>query len=256
VILNEWVVAPADADLDVVDVKGELAPDLHHFILYSVTSDEPVGTVRPWQDSDQLTLGLRMVGAFGKEAQGSYKLPPGVVYRITSGRSLMANVHYINTSSQPITGHAYIDVKLAAPAPNDKVAGMVTSLDIALSLPPHGQSSHDVTCVVAEDIGLIAWANHMHELGTTIATEVVRADGTTLDIRRDPAWRPEWVFDPPFATWPLESPFLLHAGDTVHTRCTWNNTTADTVAFPREMCLGLGFFIGPKDLTCLGGNWL
>jgi hypothetical protein len=256
VMLNEWVTAPEEADVDIVDVKGEVATTLHHFVLYSVTTAEEVGTVRPWQETDQLTLGLRMAGAFGKEALGSYHFPPDVVLRVSAGRSLMANVHYINASTEPVTGHAWIDVKLAKPSPNAKVAGMVTSLDTTLSLPPHAQSSYDVTCVVAEDIGLIAWANHMHELGSAVDTELVRADGTKVDVRRDPTWSPEWVFDPPFSTWPVESPLLLRAGDTLHTRCTWNNTEAGAVAFPREMCLGFGFFIGPKDLTCLAGKWL
>lgn len=255
IIVNEWLSLPSGEDLDVLDVRGEESPLLHHFILYSTTDAKPVGTTRPWQDSDQITLGVRLLGGFGSEAVGSYRPPSGIVFRLMEGRSMLANVHYLNTSSDTVVTHAQVDVKLGPPSPDNQVAGMFITLDPFVSLPPQAETSLDVSCVVQHDIGLFSWANHMHELGTSVYSEVLREGEKPTDLRRDPTWDAEWAFNPRFVSWPPEAPLMLHAGDTVHTHCVFQNPGAEAVSFPHEMCLGLGFFVGDKDVTCLSGSW-
>ncbi|MFT3766718.1 MAG: hypothetical protein QM820_14570 [Minicystis sp.] len=256
IILHEWLAPPLDADVDILDVRGQTSALLHHFVLYSTTDEEPVGTKRPPEDSDRITLGLRFCGGVGGDSQGALQLPDGVVFRLAKGRSLITNVHYINTSAKAVVGRGWIDVKLAPAAPERKPAGMFTSVEPAIAVAPHAESTLDVSCTMQHDVNLIAWTNHMHELGASVFTEVERTSGTIEEIRRDDAWQYEWALDPQFTQWPLKKPFKLHAGDVVHTRCVWNNPGPDLITFPREMCLGLGFFVGPKDVTCSSGKWL
>src|SRR5215831_7079533 len=79
-----WVTPALDHDVDVVKVVGAQGPAGHHAILISTTDVEPVGTTRPWKNSDQLSL--RLLGGTGGEGIGDvFKLPPGVVFRVTKG---------------------------------------------------------------------------------------------------------------------------------------------------------------------------
>ncbi len=65
---------------------------------------------------------------------------------------------------------------------------------------------------------------------------------------------------PTFSRWTTDSPFVLHVGDTIRTTCGWNNTTTDTIAFPREMCISAGFALAtgdnPKAPACFNGAWI
>ncbi|APR83088.1 Hypothetical protein A7982_08437 [Minicystis rosea] len=255
-ILNEWLSAPMDADVDILDVRGETSDHLQRFLLYGTPDTQAVGTQQPSQDEDQVTLGLRFCGGIGEQSPGRLKLPAGVAFRLSKGRSLIANVHYKNPSAKPLTVRGFVDVKLSVPTPERQPAGRFISLETMISLPPDAESSLDVSCKLQSDIGLIAWANHMHALGVSIYTEVDRAAGGTEVLRNDGVWNSEWALDPHFSTFPPAKPFMLYAGDTIRTHCAWNNPGAESVPFPQEMCLGFGFFVGPKDVTCLAGKWL
>ena len=53
-----------------------------------------------------------------------------------------------------------------------------------------------------------------------------------------------------------EAPKVAHAGDTFHTHCEWQNTTAKTLAFPDEMCTGVGFYFPSQgQIACTEGSW-
>jgi hypothetical protein len=56
--------------------------------------------------------------------------------------------------------------------------------------------------------------------------------------------------------WPLEAPYELKPSDTMHTKCTWQNTGTDELRFPTEMCGATGYFVGDGRLqACLDGTW-
>jgi hypothetical protein len=95
----------------------------------------------------------------------------------------------------------------------------------------------------------------MHDLGIKIDTEIIHADGTAEDLQRDKTWAYEWQFNPPRRRWTVDAPYVLKAGDTLHTTCTWNNTTSDMITFPREMCVAAGFIRADKDVVCVDGTW-
>lgn len=80
-----------------------------------------------------------------------------------------------------------------------------------------------------------AWP-HMHKLGTKLETVVIRPDGTE---------RPLGLADPFSFDNQLTQPLseTIGPGDTVRTRCTWQNDTSKTVKFgeatSEEMCFNL-----------------
>ncbi|HEX7700379.1 MAG TPA: hypothetical protein VF403_06655 [Kofleriaceae bacterium] len=107
-----------------------------------------------------------------------------------------------------------------------------------------------------EDLNLAMVTNHMHNYGSSVYTEVIHADSTKDMLRADAGWVAEWQFNPMYTRYTLDTPKLLHAGDTVHTHCEWNNTTTNPLLFPDEMCVGITFYFpGHGMITCENGGW-
>jgi hypothetical protein len=250
----QWVAGPSEVDQDVVDIMGQQSEIGHHAVLYATTVNEPVGTTRPCSDGDQLQI--RFLGGIGGEGSTAIDLPPGTVFRLEKGRSLLVNTHYLNATGEVAMGESVVDVKLAEADPNSQVAAFFANVDTGIDLPPHEESSLQVSCTLAHDLRLLAWSNHMHAFGAKALTERVLLDGSVQELRREDHWEYEWAFNPQWATWPAEAPLEMKAGETLVTTCTWQNTSAETVGFPTEMCVGAAFFLGAADVTCHAGAWI
>ena len=259
---NSWcqyVAAPLAADTDVTSVTGQQSTFGHHIVLYATTANAPVGTSRLCTTGDMLSV--RYLGAIGGEGTGSlsHVLPPGVVFRAHQGESLMLNTHFLNTSDAAALGQGVLDVEFAPPSSSAQVAGFFTNLNTTFDLAPGNSSPQvaDARCVVQQDFQLFAFADHMHGLGSSAFTEVIDADGGTTPMVTDPAWSPELMFNPTFATWPTSAPMTVHSGETIHTHCEWINDGTTAVTFPTEMCVGLGFFLPGTgaEINCINGQW-
>ena len=172
----------------------------------------------------------------------------------------MMNLHYINTGLEPASGEAYIDLKLVEIDPQRPIAALFLNFNSAFMVPPAEQVDSSADCVAGSDVNLVMLSNHMHEYGTHASTQVFRQDGTIEMLHDDPTWTEDMANNPTFTKWTAENPFVLHAGDTIRTNCSWSNTTAKTLGFPREMCIGVGFALAsgdaPKAPACFNGTWV
>jgi len=252
----QWVAAPFEKDTDVLEITGAQSVGGHHAIMYATTAAAPLGTTRPCTDEDLTSV--RYLGAIGGEGVtgAAGQLPPNVVYRIPKGFGLMANVHYVNYKAKPIDGQAVLDMKLAAKDESRVVASLFVNIDVEVDLLPNKTASMDVWCTLQDSLRMFWFGNHMHVLGTSAYTEVIRGDGTKEMLRNDPTWSPEFRFNPTFNRWSLDSPLILNKGDKLHTRCNWNNTNGNEIYFPSEMCAGFGFYIGGGvQIDCIKGEW-
>ncbi len=244
----QWVTPASDRDVDVLDIVGWQSAPGHHAVLFATVDVQPVGTVREWKNEDQLSA--RFIGGSGGEAAAQIKLPEGVVTRIPKGFALLLQVHYMNTSSKEVLGESVVDVKLADASPAHRVASFFTNTSLRYELAPQSKTSVDITCKLKQDIPLLMFANHQHQLGTSVFTEQIQPDGTRIDVKRDDHWNYEWAFNPNFSYRPLDQPLVLEAGNTLRTHCEWMNTGTSPVKFPDEMCVFLGFFLGERDINC------
>jgi hypothetical protein len=251
---NEWVAAPLQGDTDIIEVTGRQSNGGHHATLYATTDVQPIGTKRAYANSDQLSE--RFLGAVGAESNTGLTLPSGVVFRAAKGSGLLIQSHFINAGAQPIQGRSVIDVKMRPADPSARVASILTNLTLKYTLPPGQTTTVDFKCPVTADYHVLSVNNHMHNLGTSVSTELINADGTTTPLKVDPVWEASWAFHPEYATFPLQSPLIIPAGSTLHTTCTWNNTTSKSLTFPDEMCVFVGFFLGDKDASCVDGTWM
>jgi hypothetical protein len=273
----QYVMAPLDRDMDVLDISGAQSKWGHHAVMFSYvpTADQVVGDELPcMMGSTEFTAGTPgaepggggvagggYLGAVSPAGGRVAALPEGVAFRLKKGDGIMLNLHYINMGNKPDDGEAYIDIKLAETDPNRLIAALFLNLNIGFSLPPATQTDSAADCVAKSDVKVIMMSNHMHEWGTQATTEVTRGDTGNVEVmRHDPTWDHDMVNNPTFATWSAEDPFLIHPGDTIRTSCTWNNDTSDTLGFPREMCISAGFALAPGDSpkapVCFDGNWV
>jgi hypothetical protein len=249
----QWLTAPAEADTDIMDITGEQPFPGHHAILVATTLQEPVGTMKLCSDVDQSST--KLLGGVGGEGSAS-AFPEGAVLRLRKGESLLINAHYLNTSSEKVTGRAMLDVKFEDPSPDHVVASFFTNVTVKYQIMPQSEGVAEATCVLKRDIKLIDFTNHMHDFGSKVHTEEIRANGETVDLQRNETWQYEWQFNPVREKWPVKEPHVLKAGDTLRTQCTWTNTSTETLTFPREMCVGAGFVLGDKDVNCVDGEWM
>lgn len=237
----QWVAPPSGPAQNVLEVTGLQGLAGHHATVYANSKIEEVGTTRECSDDDMVTV--TFLGAVGGEgtAGPAVSLPEGMVFQMPEGQAIMANTHYINTTTEPIEGHTVLDVKFADPDPSLIVAGSFAINYLGMQIPPMQTHSVDVTCTVDQKFSFVMFSNHMHRHGTEVFTEVIRADKTTELLAKDEGWTADLAFNPPYVHWPKESPFVVNPGDTLHERCTWQNDTSGTIAFPTEMCVGVAY---------------
>ena len=250
----QWVALPLEKEQSVVDVIGYQGIGGHHAILYHTANVQPVGTTRVFVNTDQEAM--QLVGGVGGEAGASVKLPEGVVMRVPAGRALVIQNHFFNTTDAPIEGKAHIDVKLAEPADSDVVARFFTNVIRDVDIPPDSHMERDAPCVLAHDLPMLMYSNHMHEWGVSAKTTITSAGGTPTVVWEDPEWSAELTFNPVMGKATAAKPLVLAAGSTLNTHCEWQNTTAAALKHPDEMCVFYGFFIGTADAKCVNGHWL
>jgi hypothetical protein len=98
----------------------------------------------------------------------------------------------------------------------------------------------------------------MHDYGVRAHTDLVRADtGAAELVHVDEQWQYEMQFKAVYSQWGIDKPLRISKGDVLRTHCEWGNTTEQALAFPREMCVGVGFFLsdGAATPTCANGTW-
>jgi hypothetical protein len=253
----QYIQAPLDRDIDVLDAEGYQSEGGHHAVAFASRLDAPLGTNRVCTDEDNLAQGS-FLGGVGGEAGGGTKLPPGVAFRLPKGSSLMLSTHFLNTTDRPLDGHAVVDIKFAEVDPARSIATMFVNGSARFQIPANGPADALAECTMKDTMQVIMFTNHMHDHGAFAKTEIVRADGSVELAHEDPKWTYEMQFKAVYSRWPVEEPLTLVPGDVVRTRCHWENKTATDVQFPREMCFGIGFFLsdGNSSPTCLDGQWV
>jgi hypothetical protein len=159
--------------------------------------------------------------------------------------SYILQIHYHNTAHHADaldkSGVAFCTVD----EPRPQLAGMITLGTVFLEIPP-GAQGHDevgvcpswITSFMPEPLTVISSFPHMHGLGRSFTTEILRGgDDSYIDMLTDvPTFdfqsQTHYVNDPPVQ---------INPGDALRTTCTYDNPTDQTVRFgeatAEEMCL-------------------
>jgi len=250
IVLCTWVAGASEKEIDVADVTGKQSLGGHHVVLYaSMNTSEPLGVSRDCTPLDR--EGVQFLGAIGGEGSANVTLPAGMVFRLPKGRSLMANVHYINATQRPFDAQSVVDVKYTPTVATAKVAAMLVMNQSRFQVPALQSYKIDGYCSAPKDMSLIMFTDHVHEHGTSIFNELVRADGSKEMLASDDSWTRDLIFNPHWKRWDVAQPLVVKAGDQLHVHCEWQNTLDRALRFPDEMCIGLGFFTeGGEQVVC------
>jgi len=254
----QYLQAPLDRDLDILDAEGYQSDFGHHAVAFASAANVPVGTSGPCTEKDNLSGSF--LGGVGGEGGGGVKLPDGVAFRLIKGNAIMLNVHFLNTGPKVVDGQSVVDFKFAEVDPARKVASLFVNGNMSFKVGANAKADAVAECPVGRDIDFILFTNHMHDYGTTATTHLQRGSAVNAElVHEDPVWTYEMQFRANYTKWPAEEPLHLVPGDKLITNCEWINDTAEMVTYPREMCFGIGYFLtdgnGPTPM-CINGKWI
>jgi hypothetical protein len=231
------------ADVAFNDAYGLQGKGGHHAVLLAAKKPQPDGTVEDCTDAadmskyDVLTI--------------PQELPDGYGSLLTSGRQMVIQSHYVNTTDEPILIR---DIVQLHTMPMEEVvtwaAPFVTNtLDLEIPAGKTAEVSFD--CEVPVDVDLLMVGGHMHEWGTKFTLEM-GATPETMEMTYlvDP-WQPEFRDLPPVTLY-FEAPKRLAKGTVVRTTCNFNNTEDHALVFPHEMCTSFGIVGGLKEAVVCG----
>jgi hypothetical protein len=248
-----YISNPFDREVDVVQSRGFQSRFGHHAILMEVVgAEDRLGQSHACNDQD-MTNARFLAG--GSDAAAQFQIPEGVAFRIRPASVLMVQTHWINPSEQPAIGQAVFNIAAKDPDGTRQSAQLFAAYTAKVSLPPRGPAHAETECKIASDLKLFALGGHAHEWGTHVRLTVDRAGGAN-EVLYDHAWEAHYQADPPLNYYATKAPLELHAGDVLHVACDYQNVTDAEIRFPREMCVGMGFYFpGTADIQCGDGHW-
>ena len=226
----------------------------HHSNWFWVPEGSYSGDDGTWRCSDRgydEALAAAMGGVlFAQSTQSVNEVqafPPGDVIAIPPRSKIVAGVHLLNASDQPLD--TYLDLTLT-PIHRDDVVLQLAALSLtyeALELPPGRRSSFTVECDLGAthldiigtplDLSLYYVLPHYHELGRKIELVAGGPGGDT------PIFSTQSAIGEPLGG-ALSPAFSMAGQDTLRFSCEFDNPGATTVRWglgDGEMCVVLAF---------------
>jgi hypothetical protein len=244
----------ADRDYEIVASSGHQSSlGGHHMVAFGVANPREPGT-GPCTDADMVN-GTTFLGG-GNATAAPLTVPDGVAFRFLKGTQVMFQHHWINATAKPIDGATAVDLTIGDGSRPLQPAGMFLSSNTVFQLAPNDRTTAVADCTVQESLNVFMIAGHEHALGKQVVIERIVQDGTKTQLYDSGDWRPEFEFDPPRQNFTADAPLILMPGDRLVTTCTWNNTTAETLTFPKEMCFAVShYYPSTGSIMCMDGTW-
>lgn len=213
---------------------------VHHIVVFE--ADKPEST-KPHKCKDIFPIDWKAIYAWAPGAP-PYMLPEEAGFPMAEGAPthLVVQVHYSNLKHE--AGHVDatgVDL-CTTETPRKYDADIMWIGGFDFSLPPHRSSTVECTFDWGHNwdkylpLQIVQSWPHMHQLGRKLTTDLVRADGTTVPLGHAD---PFSFFDQ--AGYAVDA--TVSNGDRFVTRCTWENTTDQTVVWGeethQEMCFNL-----------------
>lgn len=230
---------PVDAKRHATAVRVNVDNDkiVHHVLV--MQSDLPVPTV-PFVCPQTSLLTWRLVYAWAPGAKAQI-MPPEAGIPVDQLTHWVVQVHYSNAKA--LSGQT--DESGFEMCTTDKLrkydADMLAFGSTNFAIPP--KSKVDISCTqpLLPPIHIIAGAPHMHGLGRSMSTTLKKRDGRTFDLGSNPSF--DWNNQ---ISYPVVSDAVVEPGDTVVSRCVWQNSTSLPVLWGErtedEMCFSFTMY--------------
>ena len=177
-------------------------------------------------------------------------LPEGFAIKVPAGKQLVLQAHYINTTGKTQKMNDSVTLQLIEPTKVKHYANYVASSHEAWTIPAKSPYETTNTCTLKQDLNIILMLGHMHELGKHYKLERVDAAGAAETLYEE-EWQLSYAQHPPLKKFPVDKPLVLPKGTKLRQTCKWDNDTAESVIFPREMCVFFGYYFPDQgELFC------
>lgn len=199
--------------------------------------------------NEEMTNFLFAAGAGGEGGQDT-EMPPGVGLRIDTGRQIVLQSHYINTSDEPRVVMDMVDIELTTIEESPTVVDSFAMIDSEFEVPARTRGYERIKeCRVDQEMDIYLLLGHTHESGVLFEMERVPAGGGGAEMLYHATDGPLLRDNPQILTW--DTPLHLGVGDVLRMRCRWDNMTESPLAWPSEMCVALMYY-GPGRgwVTC------
>jgi hypothetical protein len=236
------VATPNDQTFAVGEWDSQMSPGSHHFILYRADSDAQASAqgVLTNPGCTQGFGGTTWLYTMGSP-RGHLPFPDGVAMELTPHEKIDFDMHYINTTSEPIQAHIALNVNKVKSAMYQKADAEI-SFNVGINVPPMGTQTVTGTCPNVPGANYFLLSTHMHKHGTDATISVARSSGMTEQLVHTTNW------DAPDAKIYQQAPFLtLQGNDHFVYTCSYKNDSNATIfvgtsAATNEMCMMETYF--------------
>lgn len=237
-----------DIETDVVDYRVFQSVTGHHTIVHAAIHERPVGT---HECTDDDMVNSRFLAASGGESTGTFPVPSGLAFRIPAKSQLMIETHWINATPKPVDGQALAYLRTQAASSERQPLDLFNVVTTQITIPAGKTATATTTCVIKRDLQLYTLTGHAHEIGSRVDILIEDQNRWGFD------WKREYQSTPPYSIFSVEKPLMLRKGQRFTVNCSFDNTRGkQDVFFPREMCVGSGFYFPASgQIDCVDGNW-
>lgn len=220
----------------------------HHVALNGTSTsalDVPDGTMVDCSGSSNETMADISPLLIGGDIHG-LTLPEGDAAYLETGKRVVIQSHYVNTSDDAIRVRDAIQISTI---PEDEVTTWVAPfvyVDTDDAIPAGESRTVSFDCAWAQDTSLLYLGGHMHEWGTAFSVDYTPVGGETSRVYEVADWQPEYRDTPLYDEY-APGEFPVKTGDSFKTTCSWDNTTSEDLAFPSEMCVTFGMYYPGKS---------
>lgn len=248
------------AGFDFQTIESSMIEGSHHLILYRDAS-ELAGNEPPPPGLTDCEMSLenpRLYIYSSQSAENEVTLPDGVYGEIEPNTVFILELHFLNTTSEPLEGFAEVTIHPAKKGEDDVYSGILFFMNNDFVIPP-GAGVGDTApyvegtvCEVPRDVNVFRVQSHTHWRGQKVeGWHEAGGALTSRKIYKNEDWHA------PVAREFADPVLALAEGDSVRFECTWENPGTDPVEFGPsvndEMCiLGLGYY--PRLSGMLRGN--
>jgi hypothetical protein len=218
-------------------IETKMRTNSHHFIIYTFTPNTPdfvipaADAIRDIREPDgsmnfgnMLAMGYHVFFGGSMTESGGYNFPPGVALRVPANASLDLNSHYVNKTTQPLTGEVYANLYTVDSTQVQKVAKTLNLDNININLPAGQRVVVTKTFTMSTTTTIFMLTSHMHARGEKFVVKLKGGarDGEVVYTNTD------WAA-PTITTY--ATPMVLTAGQGLTSEVTYNNTTTHTISF-------------------------
>ncbi|PRP91306.1 hypothetical protein ENSA5_56550 [Enhygromyxa salina] len=233
---------------------------VHHVIAFAADPDqaEEVAQLDAADDGPGYTCygssglpGARWIASWAPGGRGQ-AFPEGTGVRLEPGSTLIIQVHYNTSTSDPVADQSAVELSLADSVERPLVNQPLTNFEWVVGsepmLIPAGEP--EVTHATQIDVFSPLWSTplaetgvaegddlllhfaglHMHQLGVRAKLTIVRADGGDTCVVEIPRWDFSWQ-----GAFELREPLRVHPGDKIGLECTWDNSVNNQPIFDGEL---------------------